>query len=249
MMGLLFALQFLTVIPIRIRSINEKIISRSLFYFPLVGLLLGLILAGINNLFLFLHFEELSIDIILVVSLITLTGGLHLDGLADILDAFLSRKSKEEMLEVMRDSHIGVMGVLGLVSVILLKISLLYSITATGKITALLLMCVLSRWSLVLAMFLFPSARPEGKAGIFMQQINFKIFIFSTFIAAVFSLVIWQFKGFMIMLMAGFAAYFMSRLINSRIKGITGDALGAIDELVEIFILSGICFMGKIWII
>ena len=249
MMGLLFALQFLTVIPIRIRSINEKIISRSLFYFPLVGLLLGLILAGINNLFLFLHFEELSIDIILVVSLITLTGGLHLDGLADILDAFLSRKSKEEMLEVMRDSHIGVMGVLGLVSVILLKISLLYSITATGKITALLLMCVLSRWSLVLAMFLFPYARPEGKAGIFMQQINFKIFIFSTFIAAVFSLVIWQFKGFMIMLMAGFAAYFMSRLINSRIKGITGDALGAIDELVEIFILSGICFMGKIWII
>jgi len=249
MAGLLFALQFLTIIPIRIRNVNEKTISQSLFYFPLVGLLLGLILAGINNLFVFLHFERLSIDIILVVSLIALTGGLHLDGLADIFDAFLSRKSKDEMLKIMRDSHIGVMGVLGLVSVILLKISFLYSITPAGKTTALLLMCLLSRWSLVLAMFLFPYARGEGKAKIFMQQINFKILIFSTFIALALSLVIWQFKGFMIMLMAGLAAYFMSRLINSRIKGITGDALGAINELVEIFILSGICFMWKIWII
>jgi len=249
MTSFLFALQFLTLIPVRIKNINPQKVSLSLVYFPIVGLLLGLVLAGVYYLLQIFGLAPLSTDIILVVLLIILTGGLHLDGLADTADAFCSGKDKEGMLKIMRDSHAGVMGVLGLTSVILLKIAFLYSISATTKLTALLLMCLLSRWSQVSAMFFFPYARTEGKARIFMQQINFRIFIFSTFIALVCSLAVWELKGLMLMLTVGLVTYLMARFINSRIQGLTGDTLGAIGELTELFILLQICLIERIWII
>src|SRR3989338_5804758 len=138
MSSFLFALQFLTIIPVNIRHIDEKRSAKAVIFFPLVGLFLGLILAAVNNLLLFFKFEGLLINTILVISLAILTGGLHLDGLADTFDALLSRKNKEQMLEIMRDSHIGAMGVLSLISVILLKISLLSTIPLPFKTLSLL---------------------------------------------------------------------------------------------------------------
>lgn len=251
MKNLLLALQFLTIIPVRVKYVDEKRIARALIYFPLIGLLLGVILTGIDRLLFILRFEQFISNVILVILLVVLTGGLHMDGLADTFDALLSRKNREDMLRIMRDSHIGVMGVLAIISVILLKIAFLSSLNAESKIVTLLLMCILSRWSLVLAMFLFPYARQEGKAKAFIEGINFEILTLATLIALICAALIWQIKGIFIMAMVGVSSYLIARFINSRINGLTGDTLGAINELVEVIILFGISILERInlWII
>lgn len=246
MKSFLIALQFLTIIPVRINRIDKNGISKAVIYFPIVGLLLGLILTGTNNLFLFLNFEHFHINIILIVLLVFLTGGIHLDGLADTADALLSRKNKEEMLRIMRDSRIGAMGVLGLISIILLKIVFLSSIDVSIKPASLLLMCILSRWTLVLSMFLFRYARQEGKAKSFIQAANLKTFILSTVITIACVILFWKIQGLILLGIIALTAYAIGRFLNSKIGGVTGDTLGATNELIEVAVLFSICIVGRI---
>jgi len=166
---------------------------------------------------------------------------MHLDGLSDTADAFLSGKPKDEMLAIMRDPHIGVMGVISIISVLLLKIGLLAAVAAPLKATSLLLMCVLSRWSSVLAMFLFSYARKDGKAKVFMLGMNLKIFLFSLIAVFVFAFTIWRMKGLITLLIVAGCAYLIGKLANRKIKGITGDTLGAVIELTEIIVLFTVC--------
>jgi adenosylcobinamide-GDP ribazoletransferase len=192
-----------------------------------------------------LNFEEFIANIILVISLIVLTGGIHLDGLSDTFDALPSRKDKEGILQIMRDPHIGVMGAISIISVILLKIAFLSSIIPSLKSVSLLLMCTLSRWSLVFSMFLFPYARQDGKAKVFIQGINLRIFSFSTLAALVFVFIVWKINGLLIMGIVAISAYLINKFINKKIGGITGDTLGAVNEIAEIVVLFSIYVLGR----
>ena len=241
MTGLLLAIQFLTVFPLRIRDVNERKLANSLIYFPLVGLLIGLILAGLNIGLFALHFYEFTVAVILVVALAAITGGMHLDGLSDTFDALMSGKNKEKRLEIMRDSHAGVMGVISIVCALLLKVALIFSSRPQDRPAILILMCTLSRWSVVQAMFFFPYARSEGKAKIFMDNINLKIFFLATIITLILAVLTWQVKGLFLLLIVGFTAWLFSKLISRKIGGITGDTLGATIEITEIIILFIVC--------
>lgn len=240
MNAFLLAVQFLTILPLKIKEVSEKNMADSMIYFPVVGLLLGLMLSVLNKFLLVLSFSSLALNTILVVALIIITGGMHLDGVSDTADAFLSRKPKEEMLAIMRDSHIGVMGVLILISIILLKIGLLSFLSTPLKTTGLFLACVLSRWSCVLSMFLFPYARQDGKAKVFIQTMNSKIFGLSTITAVICALAIWRIKGLVVLLIIGGCTYLSGKLVNRKIGGITGDTLGATIELTEVITLFSI---------
>jgi len=237
MASLLLSFQFLTILPIKVKDFNERRIADSAVYFPIVGLCLGLLLVAVDALLTLLNFPAFSTNIILVVFLILITGGMHLDGLADSSDAFLSAKPKNEMLQIMRDSHIGVMGVLSLICVILLKIGLLSSINTFLKWNALLLVCVLSRWTAVLSIFLFPYARQDGKAKLFIEGMNLKIFILSSIIVIICAAFIWQVRGLILLLIVTAFVYGSGKLICRKIDGITGDTLGATIELSEIVTL------------
>ncbi len=241
MTGLLLAVQFLTVFPLKIKRVNEKMIAGSMIYFPVVGLLLGWFLFGLNKLLLVLNFPQISVNIILVVALVIVTGGMHLDGLSDTADAFLSGKQGEETLRIMRDSHVGVMGLLSIISAILLKIAFISSMSSSGKIIALILMGVLSRWAVVLLMFLFPYARQEGKAKVYIKKMSLQIFIISTLLALICVFLLWQIKGLIaILIIAGFV-YLFGKFVSKKISGITGDTLGAASELTEIVTLFVVC--------
>jgi len=241
MTSFLLALQFLTIVPLKINDVSEKKIAWAMVFFPLVGLILGLTLSGINALLLILNFPALAVNIILVVALIAITGGMHMDGLSDTSDAFLSGKPRDEMLAIMRDSHIGVMGVLSIVSVILLKVGLLISVAAPLKIIALILACVLSRWSSALAIFLFPYARKDGKARIFTEGMNLNIFALSSIMVILFAFAIWRLKGMFALLIVAGCVYLGGRFSNRKIGGITGDTLGAAIELTEVVTLFIVC--------
>ncbi|MEW5757997.1 MAG: adenosylcobinamide-GDP ribazoletransferase [Candidatus Omnitrophota bacterium] len=241
----LLALQFLTIIPIRLKTISEKNIVNSLICFPLVGLLIGLILSCLNNFLNFLHFGTLASAVFLVISLVIITAGLHLDGLADTSDAMLSRKSKNGMLDVMHDSHVGVMGVLAIVSVILAKIALLFSLNFSLINVGFILMCVLSRYNVVLSIFLFPYARASGKAKIYMEGINREIFIIATVLTLISVFITWQFKGLLVMAVGSISIYLINFKISNKIDGITGDTLGAVNELGELIILFSIVIIER----
>ncbi|MDD2751588.1 MAG: adenosylcobinamide-GDP ribazoletransferase [Candidatus Omnitrophica bacterium] len=246
MTAFLVAVQFLTILPVKLEEISQKNFSRSMIYFPVVGLLLGSILFALNSLFYFLDFSRISIDIILVVSLIVLGGGMHLDGLSDSFDALLSGKKREEMLEIMRDSHAGAMGVISMISIILLKVSLLCSLPADLKARALILFCVFSRWAMVGAIFLFPYARKEGKGRVFFDNINDRVMIVASLIALAAAGLLWKINGLIVLALVAVFVYFLGRLMSKKLGGLTGDTLGAINEITEVFALLIIVILGRI---
>lgn len=230
------AFQFLTIIPLRIKTNNQEI-AKSLFCFPIIGLFLGILLVLLNNFLSLLALPPLLISSVLVITLIILTGGLHLDGLADTFDGLYGVKTKEERLEIMRDPHIGTMGVLILISVILLKITLLFSLASKTQNISLILMCLFSRYFLVFSLFLFPYARLDGKAKVFFDAINLPIFLFTTAITLICAIFIFGVNGYLILAICGLFVFLVNRIIQEKIDGITGDNLGASVELSEIFIL------------
>ena len=241
MSSFLLALQFLTVLPFKVEDFSEKRMAWASAYFPAVGLFLGLTLVGLNTLLTFLGIPSIVISIFIVVALIILTGGMHLDGLSDTADAFLSGKSKDEMLMIMRDPHIGVMGVLSLISVILLKIGLIYSLGFAIKPIALILICVLSRWASVMAMYLFPYAREDGKAKLLIGGLNLKVFVVSLVTVLIFAILLLGIKGILVLVVVAGCTYLVGKLISRKIGGLTGDTLGALIELIEIITLITFC--------
>lgn len=245
MNSLLLAIQFLTVIPARISRFSEKQLPQAVIYFPFVGLLLGIILAGGSSALFILGFGSWITSVILVILLIILTGGMHLDGLADTVDALASSKTKTEMLAIMRDSRIGTMGVLSLISVLLLKITILSSLGARLLIPSLLLMCILSRWSMSVAMFTFSYAREEGKAGAFIKGMTPAIFIFSTLIAICCVILSWSINAIILMPVIYLSTYLSGAFVRKHIGGITGDTIGAISEINEIITLTIIYTSGR----
>jgi adenosylcobinamide-GDP ribazoletransferase len=239
MTSLLLALQFLTIIPVKVKNFTEKKLIISMIFFPVIGLFIALLLALLNNFFLSIGFSAFTANIILVVSLAVITGGMHLDGLSDTFDAISSAKPKETMLAIMRDSRCGVMGVLSIVCVLLLKISFLSSVNPIDKISAFILMCILGRWSLVFLLFMFPYARSEGKGKIFSEGINLKIFISATIFSLTCAVIFFGLNGFSIMALAVLVAFVFGKFMVNKIEGITGDSLGAVCELVEVTVLFG----------
>ncbi|MFH1692353.1 MAG: adenosylcobinamide-GDP ribazoletransferase [Candidatus Omnitrophota bacterium] len=241
----LTALQFLTIIPIKISKMDDNKLARSMIYYPIVGCLLGLILCAITLITSRIGCSSIAEAIIIIISLIILTGGIHLDGLADTADAFLSRTSKEKMLLIMRDSHIGTMGVLSLLSALLLKIAFLSTLSPALKIPAILLMCILSRWSLVFSTYIFPYARKEGKARAFKEKIHFKIYLLATLFTLGAAIEFGRFYGLIAFSAIGLNAYVFGYFFKRHLGGITGDTLGAVSEISEIIVLLCFCLLGR----
>jgi adenosylcobinamide-GDP ribazoletransferase len=110
-MSLLAAFQFLTILPVK-RSFTSEQVGRASAYFPVVGAVIGLALAGINYL-LGLILPEEVVNVILIALLAVFSGGLHLDGLADTMDGIAGHRTPEKRLEIMRDSRIGGFAAIG----------------------------------------------------------------------------------------------------------------------------------------
>ncbi|HHY14336.1 MAG TPA: adenosylcobinamide-GDP ribazoletransferase, partial [Thermoanaerobacterales bacterium] len=146
-MGFIRALTFLTRFPIYPKFIDEHLLARSTVYFPIVGLLIGLIL-GYMDIILGYLFHDAVRAIILIIAYITITGGLHLDGLVDTFDGILGGYTKEEILEIMRDSSMGTFGGIALIVSLMLKFALYISFTNEIRFVALILAPSISRWIL-----------------------------------------------------------------------------------------------------
>lgn len=232
MKGLLIALQFLTILPVRIRGeLKDRGIAASLIYFPVVGLFIGLLLAGVSALLSGI-LPPLLLSVILAGLWLLITGGMHLDGTADTFDALGSGKPRQAMLEIMRDSRIGAFGMAAVVFLILFKVFALHSL-GSMRTGALIVAPVLGRFSVTLPIFLFSYPRESGKAKAFFDNIRPKTVVIAAITALVIAGIALGVKGVLFFPVICVLAALFSFVLSRTFGGITGDNLGAIIEFTE----------------
>jgi len=232
------ALSFLTILPVDQPSLTEeKGLARSMTFFPLVGLLIGLLLT-VDYLILSFLFSKSLVLWLTLGCLALLTRGLHLDGFADTIDGFAAGGPKEKILEVMRDSRIGAFGVVGLILLIGAKYLVLDQITGPSIPGSLILMTVMGRNSMVWVCFRSPYARTgEGLAKPFAENLTSREMILSSASAIGLGLVIWGLEGVLVFIGIGLFSLVFRLFFLKKLKGITGDILGAANELSEVLCL------------
>lgn len=261
----LAAFQFLSRFPVnRQLDFNAGLLQKSTVYYPLVGAAIGLLVCGCSLLAAWLLPNQAAAAVTLIVW-VAVTGGLHLDGWMDSADALLSYRSRERMLEIMKDSRVGAMGVLSCVLLLLLKYTLLAGLLQRGPVAlaALGAAPVWSRWFLTYAISRWPSAKGnEGLAGLFSgQKGRFPAGSFTwawllsllAFGGAVFLAEATGFNGpaatglppagaalllFLLLPLVNFAAGAMAAgRMAGKLGGLTGDTYGALNEGLEALLL------------
>ncbi len=236
-MNFLSAIGFLTILPVPERASNGD--GKQVLYFPLVGLIIGGLLYGVDHLLSLASYMEVRIvgD---VLFLAVISGALHLDGLADSADGFFSHRPRDQILEIMKDSRIGVMGVLALVFCVLLKIAGTSENIQSGSLIWLIIAPALGRTAQVVGL-VFMEHVPSDKvlAKQFYQQGKYQLLLFCPLPFAVIFYIDWLSA---LISLAVFVLIVVSLLsiFNNRIGGITGDTLGATTEIIETtFLLMG----------
>jgi adenosylcobinamide-GDP ribazoletransferase len=234
MKRLLAAVQFLTILPVpRGLCPDERALGGSLPFFPVVGLGIGAAVAAIDWA-LGLLFPVGVTSVLAVILLIAASGGLHMDGLADTADGFFSSRPRERILEIMRDSRTGPMGVAAIVCVVALKIALIASVAAPARAWVLLLTPVAGRCALLIQMALLPYVRPEGLAQVFHRNRSLAHAPW----ALMFLIASGGLAGGIPGLVAGGVSFLFALIftayVRRRIGGLTGDTLGAACEWTEL---------------
>jgi cobalamin 5'-phosphate synthase/cobalamin synthase len=257
--GLLLAVQLLTRVPVPVRgAVTGADLARSAAWFPAVGALQGLLAAGAAWLLL-RGFPAEVVAAMVVTLLVAVSGGLHLDGLADTFDALAVRatgdagRDRERRLAAMKDSATGALGAAAIVLALLLKTLLLGALLSGGAAAAALALLVLApvfaKWALLPALLAGVPARPDGLGRAFIELSTPGVLAAGTALAALLAAAGAAGAGLRPGAAAalaaaafgalGCAALLVTRRCRRALGGITGDCLGAIAEIAEILFLAG----------
>ena len=237
MKSFLIALQFLTRIHLAKQTVwtNEDF-GRSVIFFPLVGTIIGA--------FLWLLYTVISWvfpppygAVLIVAAWLYITGGLHADGLMDTADGVLSGRSRERMLDILKDSRVGASGVMVFVFVMLLKITFVATIPSSFMGLALLSIPTAARVGTLVSIFAFPYAREQGLGRAFQQYQP--SYVLAKGLAL--SCVPFVYGGPLYACYLGLALLVSlgaNRYLTSLLGGVTGDTYGAVLEGTEMVLLA-----------
>lgn len=252
------AARFLTIVPLPggDKMLAERDVTRSAAAFVAVGLLQGLLLIAVEVGAGRLFHPDLALWLV-VLALVLVSGGFHLDGLADTFDALAVKSSGERQRdllrrhEVMKDSATGVMGLLAIFFALILKYYALKELSHASYAvyySSLLLLPALGKWAMVTAMCRAVPARPEGLGRLFIGAVGSREVVWNLVALLLPLLAVgWLLAGFLpaysylFCLLLPLALYLFSRLAVSlageKFGGMSGDTLGAVNELAEILFL------------
>lgn len=230
-LGPAVALQFLSLIPVRLpRSLPPAAFPNAVAWFPLAGALLGAIVAGADALF----GRVLPVTVVSALDLVLLaliTGGLHLDGLADAADGLLGNLPRERRLAVMRDGGIGAFGAAALALTLLVEYSALVSVAPAIRSPALVVAAALSRWAMSLMVWAFPYARAEGAGSPFRAGLRASHVAVAAAVALLVATAALSWIGIAPFAVSAIVGLLVGRLALGRVGGCTGDVYGAGGEL------------------
>jgi len=207
--------------------------GRASVWYPFVGLIIGALI-GLAWKGAMLIFPPLVSGVITLVVWVVLTGGLHLDGLADCCDGLFASVSVERRLEIMKDPRMGAFGVIGLILVLLLKAGALASLTPATSF-GILLAASLARWC-ILPAALLPLARPSGMGADFASGFRRSFMFWGALIPLAIAIILGV-RGILSIVTGVVAMICVLWLAKSRIGGVTGDVFGMVVEVVETIVL------------
>jgi adenosylcobinamide-GDP ribazoletransferase len=245
----LAALEFLTRIRVRKTPLGDmRAVAASQAWFPAVGLLIGAMLVGFDRLAQRV-LPEPSVDVLLVVALAAITGGLHLDGLADAADGLVGGGDRERRLEIMRDVHAGSHAVVAIVCVLALKWAGLAALPRGVRTESLLLTPCLARLSMVVTAAAVPYARPNGLGVAFHDLAWPRATSVAAIAAAVSALLLFGWGGLLVTAFAAAGAISLGLIARSMVGGMTGDLYGATIEIMEALVLLFVAALaGRGWL-
>ncbi|KPU27725.1 cobalamin synthase [Caloranaerobacter sp. TR13] len=233
MKSFLLMITFLTRLPIKVRlQFTEKDFIKGIRYLPIVGLIIGILLWAVSQIN---YFTDRAVTVLFVwIFYIWITGGLHLDGLADSFDGIFSNRNKEKILDIMKDSRIGTFGVIGIIFIILLNIVLSYFV----DFKVLLIIPVLGRSCGVLSCAINTYARKDkGMGKAFVEYSNFKNAIFVILITIIITIMFFDYTLAFSEILIFLYALLLGMYFKKKIGGMTGDTIGAVIELSQTFSL------------
>lgn len=243
----ILSLQFLTRIPLNIDVKAEKEdFAKCVPYFPVVGLITG-------SFSLLAYFAARWVSpgwfpaVMAVLAMCAVTGALHVDGMADTCDGIFSARSRERMLEIMKDSRIGTHGAIAVIFDLLLKISLLFSLQGDRVIYGLLAAPIAAKtFSAVLLTTSRDARQGSGMGSLFMEGANRSRMLAAVLIGCALTAATGRLPG-----LVAFAALLpvmllYKRYIYKKIGGMTGDTLGAANEVFEILFLFFLLVLGRL---
>jgi len=240
--SLLTSLQFLTLIPPVIRrSFAPQELGRAVGYFPMVGVALGGLLAGLD-LLLSILFPAGVTAALLVAIWVVVTGALHLDGFLDACDGLFGGHTREARLRILRDERVGAFGLAGGVLLLLLKYTALAALP--DRAPALFLAPALGRWAISVGVVAFPYARPQGLGRTMKDEAGWPQAALATVTALAVAWLVAGWHGLIILVLAGLFAWVAALFAQNRLSGLTGDIYGAICELVEMIVLLALLLLG-----
>lgn len=236
----LIAWHFLTAVPLsrHHHDPSARELAQSMGWYPLVGLVLGGALA-VSDLLLAQVFSDAVVNGLLLVLLVVLTRGLHQDGLADTLDGLAGGRSPDERLAIMRDGRIGAIGATGLILALGLRYVGLMELPDGARLPLLLCMPAVGRWAMVVGSVSAPYARAGGGlAQPFVQHLSMVQVLWATLLLG--GALLWAMGpagalGSLVLLAA--VARASTAFARRFLGGITGDTLGATNEVTEVLFL------------
>lgn len=233
----LTALGFLTRIPLASNpGADISCFDKSLIFFPVAGGIIGAVSALFYLLLTPFLPSPVLVALILAIPLF-LSGGMHFDGLLDTCDGIFSGRSRARSLEIMRDSRVGSMGVAAGILDLLLRWSLLTSLTGDVIPVLLIAQAVTGRWVITLAVYFFPYARQEGLGYAFSRNKKISAVILSSLIMILILILINGIYGGLVALLTGGLSLLIACWVKGKLGGLTGDVYGALNEVGEILFL------------
>ncbi|WP_293266035.1 adenosylcobinamide-GDP ribazoletransferase [Neptunomonas sp.] len=232
--ALCVAMQFLTQLPIRLRSYpDSRLQALSLLYYPLVGAVIGGVLYALSWL---LNEQPIYMQASLVlICWVVLTGGLHLDGLADSADGWMGGLGDpERTLRIMKDPCSGAIGVLALILLLLLKWSALLTLLGTATLLPMLLAPVFARLGAIILLASTPYVRPQGIASSMVATMPRQ----GIYAMGLLGVLVLAWLGFAWLLVTVIVFWIARSMMLARLKGTTGDTAGALIELIEVALLT-----------
>lgn len=242
------ALRFLTIIPIPEHWLKQPVDTRqeglSLLYYPLVGLIIGVCLLA--TYFLTGIFSVYLQAILIVIVWVIMTGALHLDGVADSADAWLGgHGDRERTLQILRDTAVGVAGVVAIVLTLMLKTLVLAELMKL-KMQAVVAVPVIGRSVVLLLLLTTRYVRAEGLGKALTEAVPVKWLVFVLVAVVLLLIAILHIYAFLMLfcVLCGFLG--LRYLMIRRIGGTTGDTAGALVEFCEILALLGLVLAEKL---
>jgi adenosylcobinamide-GDP ribazoletransferase len=231
----LLAISFLTIIPVKLKGTPQPgDFGRSALWFPFVGVAVG----GLSALSFFIlekSFSQFLGAVLTCAVWIGLTGGLHLDGLADCFDGMLNASSPQRRLEIMKDPRLGTFGGIGLVLAILIKVAILSSFSGPASFVWFPLAAATGRW-LLLPAGKQPLARPGGMGAGYAIGLSARVTAAAS-IPLIVLVVLVGWPGLVAVGAAHLAAWAIFGFAKRRLGGITGDVMGLTVEMGELVVL------------